>query len=461
MIWAILAALAPTLVVLIATSAVISAAETAMIASSRGRMHQLERDGDPAARRVNRMTADQETMIGAIVLAMNVINIGASAVTTSVLTRVFPGATGALIATGVMTVLVVFFAEILPKTLAIARPDDTARFLSIPTWWVVRTLGPIANGAQWIVRKTLAPFGIRLDAGVDVLAAHEEIRGAVEYHHAEGLVETRDRYMLGGVLDLGEMDVAEVMVHRRSLTMLDGALPPRRLLAEALESGHTRLPVYRDEPENVVGVLHLRDLLGAIAEADGRIEAVDVEALLREPWFVPETTSLKSQLAAFLKEQNHFALVVDEYGALQGLVTLEDILEEIVGEIEDEHDVVTRGVKPDADGSVLAQGSVTIRDLNRAMNWDLPDDQAVTVAGLLIEAAQTIPEVGQAYTFHRHRFRVEARKGARLTLLRIEPLPREPEAWVPRRADSSRGDQGRPKLTLVSPPAPSAAATGT
>ena len=312
-IWAIAAALAPTLVILIAISALISAAETAMIASSRGRMHQLERDGDPAARRVNKLTSDQETMIGAIVLAMNVINIGASAVTTSVLTRVFPGATGALIATGVMTVLVVFFAEILPKTVAIARADDAARLLSIPTYWVVRILGPIANGAQWIVRKTLAPFGIRLDAGVDVLAAHEEIRGAVEYHHSEGLVESRDRWMLGGVLDLGEMDVSEIMVHRTTMEMIDGDLPPREILTQALESGHTRLPIYRGEPENVIGVLHLKDLLAAMARNDGRIDQLDIGGLLRAPWFVPETTSCKDQLGAFLKRHAHFALVVDEY----------------------------------------------------------------------------------------------------------------------------------------------------
>jgi Mg2+/Co2+ transporter CorB len=420
-IWAIVAALAPTLVLLIAVSAVISAAETAMIASSRGRMHQLERDGDRSARRVNRITSDQETMIGAIVLAMNVINIGASAVTTSVLSKVFPGAVGALISTVFMTVLVVFFAEILPKTVAIARADDVARALSWPTYWVVRLLGPIANGAQWIVRKTLQPFGIRLDAGVDVLAAHEEIRGAVEYHHAEGLVESRDRWMLGGVLDLGEMDVSQVMVHRRTMETLDAELAPRAILAAALESGHTRLPVYRGEPENVVGVLHLKDMLGAIAAADGQIDAIDVAAILREPWFVPETTSLKDQLAAFLKRQNHFALVVDEYGVLQGLVTLEDILEEIVGEIEDEHDVAPAGVKPQLDGSVLVDGAVAIRDLNRAMNWDLPDDDAVTVAGLLINHVQVIPEEGESFDVRRHRFLVEDRKVNRVTLLRIWP----------------------------------------
>ncbi|HEY0651124.1 HlyC/CorC family transporter [Phenylobacterium sp.] len=427
MIWAILAALGPSLIFLLTLAALVSAAETSMTAASRGRMHQLERDGDGAARRVNRLIANQETMIGAILLSNNVLNIGASALTTAVLTSLFPpgSAMGPLIATALMTVLVVIFGEILPKTIAIARADDTARALSIPTYWLVRIFGPLADGAQWIVRQTLRPFGIKLDTGTDVLAAHEEIRGAVEYHHSEGLVETRDRYMLGGVLDLADMDVSEVMVHRRSIETVDGALPPREIVAETLASQHSRVPIYRGEPENVVGVLHVKDLLRALTDVDGRIDDLDVGAILREPWFIPETTSLKDQLAAFLKRQNHFALVVDEYGGLQGLVTLEDILEEIVGEIEDEHDIVAPGVKPGDDGSVVVEGSVTIRDLNRAMNWDLPDDEAVTVAGLLIHEAQQIPEVGQTYTFHHHRFRVEARKGARITSLKVEPLPYE------------------------------------
>ncbi len=419
MIWAILAALAPTLLVLLTMSGLISAAETSMTAASRGRMHQLEREGDQAARRVNKLIGNQETMIGAILLSNNVINIFASVVTTQVLGAAFPGWLGAAIATAVMTVLVVIFSEILPKTIAIARADDTARALSIPTYWVVRLFGPLADGAQWIVRQTLKPFGIKLDAGTDVLAAHEEIRGAVEYHHSEGLVETRDRWMLGGVLDLAEMDVGEVMVHRRSIVMIDGDMAPREILAEALDSGHTRIPIYREEPENVVGVLHVKDLLQAIAKADGDIDRIDVPEILRTPWFIPETTSLKDQLAAFLKRQNHFALVVDEYGALEGLVTLEDILEEIVGEIEDEHDVVAPGVKPQPDGWVSVEGSVTIRDLNRALNWELPDDEAVTVAGLLIHECQRIPEVGETFAFHRHRFRVAERRGNQLTLLMV------------------------------------------
>jgi Mg2+/Co2+ transporter CorB len=416
---AVLAGLAPALVVLLSLSGLISAAETSMTAASRARMHQLERDGDRPARRVNRMMADQEKMIGAILLSNNAINIGASALATMTLSAAFPGPVGALLATAVMTVLIVVFSEILPKTLAIARADDVARALSIPTWWVVRIFGPLANGAQWIVRRTLKPFGINLSMETDVLAAHEEIRGAVEYHHAEGLVEARDRHMLGGVLDLSEMDVTQVMVHRSAISMIDADQPAKALLDDLLETGHSRVPLYRDDPENIVGVLHAKDVLAALAASGGKLEALDIPALAREPWFIPETTTLKDQLAAFLKRQVHFALVVDEYGALRGLITLEDILEEIVGEIEDEHDSALEGVRRQADGSVVVDGWVAIRDLNRALDWSLPDDDAVTVAGLVIHEAQTIPKVGQTWTFHGHRFQIVRRERNRITALKI------------------------------------------
>ncbi|WP_372784081.1 HlyC/CorC family transporter [Phenylobacterium sp.] len=419
-------ALAPIVFLLLGLSALFSAAETALTGASRARMHQLEREGDRGAKRVNELLADRETMIGAVLLGNNMINILASALATQVLTRAIPGAWGVAAATGLMTVLVLVFAEVLPKTLAILRSDDVARFLSGPTLIVVRVFGPIIYTIQYVVRRTLGLFGVKLGMEMDVLAAHEEIRGAVEYHHSGGLVETDDRWMLGGVLDLAEMDVSEVMVHRKEIVLIDADQTPREILGEALESTHSRLPLYRGEPENIVGVLHAKDLLQAIADADGRIEAVDMNAIVREPWFIPETTSLKDQLAAFLKRRTHFALVVDEYGALQGLVTLEDILEEIVGEIEDEHDVAVAGVRAAEDGSVSVDGSVTIRDLNRAMNWDLPDDEAVTVAGLLIHEARRIPEAAQTFSFHRHRFTVLERKVNRITKLQIWPAtPRD------------------------------------
>ncbi len=412
------------IVALLAVSAVFSAAETALTRVSRGRMHQLEREGDPGARRVNRLLSDQETMIGAVLIGYNVLNILCSALATEFFTRLTPGAEGVVIATVIMTVLVVVFVEVLPKTLAIIHADDVARSVSGPMLIVARVLGPILRGVQWIVRLTLRVFGVDLDPETDASAAHEEIRGAVNFHHAEGAVESEDRRMLGGVLDLAEIDVGELMVHRRAMVMIDADLPPREIVQGVLDAEHTRLPLYRGEPENIVGVLHAKDLLRALAEAEGRVDELDIAGIAREPWFIPETTSARDQLESFRKRRNHFALVVDEYGALEGLVTLEDILEEIVGEIEDEHDEAIEGVRRQPDGSVDVDGDVTVRDLNRYMDWDLPDEHAVTVAGLLIHEARALPEVGQNFVFHRHRFEVLGRERNQITALRIgPPLP--------------------------------------
>ena len=407
------------LIILLFVSALFSAAETALTGASRGRMHQLERDGDPGAKRVNKLLDDQETMIGAVLLGYNAINIAASAVATEFITKSVPGAWGVALATGVMTVLVLVFAEVLPKTIAISRADNVARFLSGPMTLVVKVFGPIIFAIQWFVRMLLRPFGINLTMEQDVLAAHEEIRGAVEYHHSEGLVESGDRRMLGGVLDLGEMDVSQVMVHRKNIVMLDADLSPRELVRQALDAPHTRMPLYRNEAENIIGVLHAKDLLKALTAANGDLDALDVASIIREAWFIPDTTNLKEQLAAFLKARSHFAIVVDEYGALQGLVTLEDILEEIVGEIEDEYDPALQGIRRQPDGSVNVDGTVSIRDLNRAMDWDLPDEDAVTVAGLVIHEAQTIPDPGQTFIFHHHRFQVLRRQRNQITALRV------------------------------------------
>ncbi len=416
---AALIAVCLVVVVLLAIAGVFSAAETSLTAVSRGRMHRLEREGDKAARRVNTLISDQETMIGAVLLGYNLINILTSALATYFITQMVPGPWGVAIATVLMTVLVVVFVEVLPKTLAIVHPDDVARALSRPMLVAVRVLGPIIWTVQVIVRRTLRLFGVNLDPPADPAAAHQEIRGAVEYHHSEGAMESGDRKMLGGVLDLGEVTVAEVMVHRRSMSMFDADLPAAEIIEYALDTEHSRVPLWRGEPDNIVGVLHTKDLFRAIAR--GGTSEVDIAAVMREPWFIPETTHLKDQLEAFLKRQRHFALVVDEYGALQGLVTLEDILEEIVGEIEDEHDDAIQGVRRSPDGWVVVDGDVTVRDLNRAFDWTLPDDHAVTVAGLVIHEARVIPEPGQTFSFHGHRFRILRRQRNQITQLAVSP----------------------------------------
>ncbi|ESQ87691.1 membrane protein [Asticcacaulis sp. AC460] len=418
--------LAPSLIALLFVSALFSAGETSLTAASRGRMHQLERDGDKAAKRVNILLGDQEKMIGAILLANNVLNIGASALTTSVLGGLFPGYWGVAISTAVMTVLILVFGEVLPKTLAILKPDDVARGMSRLVMWTVFIFGPIVQAVQWFVRGTLRLFGVKLSMEIDVLAAHEEIRGAVEYHHDEGAVEAEDRNMFRGVLDLQDLDVSQIMVHRKSIDMIDADLPMADIIEAALNFSHTRIPMYRENPENIIGILHARDLMAAVTRARGDVAAVDVMAITRTPWFIPDTTNLKDQLAAFLKQKQHFALVVDEYGALQGLVTLEDILEEIVGEIDDEHDAVFTAIRKQSDGSIHVDGDMPIRDLNRAMDWDLPDDVAVTVAGLVIHEARTIPEPGQTFLFYGRRFQIMRRQRNQITALKITPVPVTP-----------------------------------
>ncbi len=404
-------------VILLAMSGFFSSSETALTAASRARMHALEKDGDPRAARVNKLLANQENLIGSILLGNNLVNILASSLATAMFLQWF-GDAGVPIATAVMTVLVLVFAEVLPKTYAIANSDKLAMMVSSPITWLVRSLAWIVNIIQYIVRITLSLFGINANDGM--VSAEEEIRGAIDLHHSEGGVESSDRHMLVGALDLKDLTVADLMIHRKAISMLDAEQPVRDIVMTALSSPHTRIPLYKGSQDEIVGILHAKDLLRAVAPLRGDLGQLDIESVMRKPWFVPETLTVQEQLNAFLKKRNHFALVVDEYGALEGLITLEDILEEIVGDIRDEHDVAVQGVRPQPDGSVNVDGVVTIRDLNRAMDWNLPDEEAVTIAGLVIHEAQTIPEPGQRFSFHGYQFDVLRKSRNQITALRVK-----------------------------------------
>jgi Mg2+/Co2+ transporter CorB len=411
---------AGAIVVLLALSALFGASETALTAVSRARMHQLESDGDPRAARVTRLIADRESLIGALLLGNTLVTTLASALATAVLLRLF-GEAGVVYATIAMTALILVFAEVMPKSYAVSSADRVAMAVGAPVAWIVRLLGPVVTAVELVVRATFSLFGVRV-AG-DVLSAHEDIRGHIELHHHEGGFADPDAEMLGAILDLRDHTVLDVMVHRKNMEMIDADADPRAAVAQSLESRHTRIPLWKDDPENIVGVLHAKDLSRALNAAGGDSSRIDIVKIAREPWFVPETTSLFEQLNAFRAKREHFALVVDEYGALMGLVTLEDILEEIVGEIEDEHDRPIEGIQPQPDGSVLVNGAVTIRDVNRTLDWSLPDDEAVTIAGLVIHEAQTIPEPGQVFSFYGRRFEITKRRRNQLTQLRISALP--------------------------------------
>ena len=403
-----------------------AASETALTGASRASMLRLSKHGNRDAGVVSSLIGMRERLIGALLLGNNIANIGASALATGIFTAWF-GEVGVLYATGVMTALVVIFAEVLPKTIAINAPDRVSLVVARPMRLMLYLLGPLLTVVEAIVRVLMQALGIKIGANQPILSPTERLRGAVDLLHHEGNVEKLDRDMFGGLLDLRELQVSDVMVHRTEMVMINADLPPEDLVREVLATEYTRIPLWRDKPENIIGVLHAKDLLRAIRASDGDTAGIDVSTIALPPWFVPEMRSVAEQLKAFRRRKTHFALVVDEYGEVEGMVTLEDILEEIVGDISDEHDVVVAGVRAQPDGSVVVDGSVPIRDLNRAMDWHLPDEEATTVAGLVIHEARSIPERGQSFTFHGFRFRVLRRERNRITALRIVAVPREAE----------------------------------
>ncbi|GIL00400.1 MAG: membrane protein [Alphaproteobacteria bacterium] len=405
---------------LIGFSAFFSGSETALTAASRARMHSLEKAGDRRAATVNALIAKRDRLIGALLIGNNLVNILASALATSIFLKLF-GDSGIAVATIAMTVVVVIFAEVMPKSWALARPDGFALAVAPVVNVVVAAFAPFTSFTAFAVRSVLRLVGVHLDANQPILSGHEELRGAVELLHREGSVFRDDRYRLGGILDLHELEVSDVMIHRTKMLSINCDDPPEQIIRQILDSPYTRIPVWKDEAENIVGIVHAKDVLRFIGDRED-LSRFDVMKIAAKPWFVPETTTLQDQLNAFLRRKAHIALVVDEYGEVKGLVTLEDILEEIVGEIADEHDIEVTGVQPQADGSVIVDGSVPIRDINRALDWELPDDEATTIAGLVIHEAQMIPEEKQAFTFYGKRFVVMRREKNRITQLRIRNL---------------------------------------
>ncbi len=422
--------IAAVILFLLVCSGFFSGSETALTAASRGKLRSMvdkaERGGKGAQRALD-LKEDNERLIGGILLGNNLVNILATSLATALFTALL-GEGGVAVATLVMTALVLIFAEVLPKTYAINNPETSAARIARPIGLIIAVMAPVVAVVRFLVRGVLRIFGLRIEAGANMLSVREEIMGALSIGREEGSVEKEHRDRLLGALDLHERTVEEIMLHRSQIEMIDADADPEEILSQALESPHTRLPVFKDDQENIVGVVHAKDLLRAIDrltrgdQAEG-LAKFDIADVAMKPYFVPETTTLDDQMRQFLRRHTHFALVVDEYGALGGLITLEDILEEIVGEITDEFDTPDAPVlKTDAAGNITIDGAMTIRDLNRATDWTLPDEEANTVAGLVIHEAQTIPLPGQCFAFHGFRFEVAGREQNRLTQLKIRRL---------------------------------------
>jgi Mg2+/Co2+ transporter CorB len=408
-----------SIILLLGISALFSIAETALTAASRAKMHHAEKQGSKKAAIVNHLRQDSESLIGSLLVGNNLVNILATVLTTTVLTSLF-GEAGVIYATAVMTIAIIIFAEVLPKTYAFNHADKVAMVLAYFVRGWLWLSWPLTWTIQKIARVLLRLFGVKTSAELGRYLGDEELLGAIDLH---GNTPDRDdvqkeRAMLRSILDLDAVTVEKIMTHRRKAVMLDIELPKEELIEAILSSPYTRIPLWQDDPSNVVGVLHAKPLLRALRQTPD-IETLDILSLANEPWFIPETVNLLDQLQEFRERREHFALVVDEYGALMGIVTLEDILEEIVGEISDELDLPVTGVRRHPDGSFLVQGSVTIRDLNREFDWGLPENPAATLAGLIMHEARQLPDVGQVYSFFNFRFEILRRQRHQVTLIKV------------------------------------------
>ncbi len=423
--WISVAAIALLLVL----SAFFSGSETALTAASRGKLRARADKGSTGAQKALDITEDNERLIGSVLLGNNLVNILATSLATAMFTRLF-GESGVALATLVMTLLVLIFAEVLPKTYAINDSETAASRAAPVITIVIKVFAPVVTLVRALVRGVLRPFGVQTDPDSHILAVREEIAGALYLGHSEGVVEKEDRDRILGALDLGDRAVEEIMLHRSQIEMIDADTDPEEILKQCLKSNHTRLPVFRNDPDNIIGVIHAKDLLRAmhklVTGAGTTLKVLqdfDISSVTRKPYFVPETTTLDDQMRQFLRRRSHFALVIDEYGTLEGLITLEDILEEIVGEITDEFDAEEEhAVEKTQDNHYLVDGATTIRDLNRATDWNLPDEAANTVAGLVIHEAQIIPVTGQVFSFHGFRFEVLEVSENRIKNLKIRPL---------------------------------------
>lgn len=406
---------------LIIISGLFSGAETGLTAVSKGKIYKLKMSGDKRALMVTQLRSDKDALIGTLLLGNNAVNILASSLATSLAISLY-GNQGVIYSTIIMTLLVLVFGEVTPKTYAFYNAEKVSLLVARPLVLLVKIFSPLTKMVQVMVDAFMRLLGMS-KKNTDTLTASEELRGAIEMHHREGRVVKRERDMLGSVLDLTDTEVGEIMVHRKKMLTVNIDQTPPKLIAQVLSKNHTRIPVWKERPDNIIGILHTKSLLKLMHSKKGKIKNPDIMKTVAAPWFVPETNTLSNQLLQFRKKRMHIAIVVDEYGDLVGLITLEDILEEIVGQIDDEHDSTNAvRIKKSQKGYIDVDGEMSIRDLNRQMDWALPDDIATTIAGLIIHESETIPSVGQKFVFHNFSFKVMKRKGNQVTLVRIAPV---------------------------------------
>lgn len=416
---------ASIIILILIFSGLIAAAETAITATSPGKIHQLISEGNKRAKIVKKLLKIKDRIISTLLIGNSIANTLSTTLATSVFIEIFGDDWGTLISSVVMSFMIIVFSEVVPKAIAVAMPEKFA-LASAPIIVIfLKILQPLNILLHYIVRLTC--YLLKIDLKQDVSGA-EEVRGVIEHHHYEGNVVKDDRDMLGGVLDIRDMVVSELMTHRSNIMSVDIDQPSDAIFTFALESEHSRIPVWQEEPDNIIGILHVRDLLQAVQQKKGDIKSINIKEILSAPKFVPDNALVTQQLNAFREGKSHLACVVDEYGELQGIITLEDILEEIVGQIYDEHDIEENNIIRNSDTEITIEGSVTIRDLNREFDWDLPEQEATTIAGLMINHMHRIPNKGDSMMYENLKFIVKNKSANRIKSVKViisEPVDEE------------------------------------
>ena len=408
-------------VLLIGIAGFLSAAETSVTAASKFKLHSMAKTGNKKAQMVKVLQENLGLSLSTILLG-NTLCLAFANAFAGEISADYLGKDALIFVPIVVTFFVTVYAETLPKIIAVNSPERVLMLVIRPLWVLFRIFKPLTISINYFARAHLKLFGYKPKIQ-DEFAALEELRGAIDIHFADQQDSRDERAMLRGILELRSVDVNEIMVHRKNVTMIDVADSPTSIVEQVLNSPFTRLPVWEGNPDNIIGIIHAKALLRAVNAHQGHVDELDIKTTLTAPWFIIETTDLIDQLRAFKSRREHFSIVVDEYGSFEGIVTLEDILEEIVGDITDEHDVAVRGIRPMDDGAYIIDGSVTIRDVNRQLDWELPDEEASTIAGLLLYEIRLIPEVGQVFKLKGYRFEVLRKHRNQITLLKVSKEP--------------------------------------
>lgn len=404
---------------LILLSAFFSGSETGLTSVTSAKIHKLKMEGNRRAITVSKLREDKERLIGSILLGNNVVNIASSAIATALAIRMF-GEEGVVYATAVMTVLVLVFAEVLPKTYAVRHAEQVALAVAPIFVLITKLLSPFTMGVQFVVNAFISMLSIKPQ---EEMTSSEVLRGAVEMYHEEGSVLKEDKDMLSGVFDLGETAVESIMIHRSDMTTINADDPVEDIIRFVSNSNLSRIPLWRDSIDNIIGIIHTKDLFKLTQNCSGELSTLDITSIMHTPWFVPETTTLKNQLKVFQEQKKHLAIVVDEFGGVTGLITLEDIIEEVVGEIDDEHDKpAQKRINRRKDGSYDLDGDLSLRDLNKEVGWNLEEEDVTTLAGYVMAHAQRIPEIDDILEVDDFMFQVLSKSGNRITRIKIRRM---------------------------------------